>query len=87
MKSCFGAVLVFLAASSPVLAASALNSDSEVRILVVTEGSKQEELAIAPGQTVQFCFSSCFVTMPDGDRFALSGNEIIEISGGRARIK
>lgn len=87
MKSCFGAVLVFLAASSPVLAASALNNDSEVRILVVTEGSKQEELAIAPGQTVQFCFSSCYVTMPDGDRFALSGNEVIEISGGRARIK
>lgn len=87
MKSFFGAVLALLAASSPVLAASALNNDSEVRVLVVTEGSKQEELAIAPGQTVQFCFSSCFVTMPDGDRFALSGNEVIEISGGRARIK
>jgi len=87
MKSLLGAALVLLAVSSPVLAASALNSDTEVRILVVTEGSKQEELAIAPGQTVQFCFSSCFVTMPDGDRFALSGNEIIEISGGRARIK
>ncbi|MFN3549418.1 MAG: hypothetical protein ACK4U0_18180 [Mesorhizobium sp.] len=87
MKSCFGAVLVLLAISSPVLAASALNNDTEVRVLVVTEGSKQEELAIAPGQTVQFCFSSCFVTMPDGDRFALSGNEVIEITGGRARIK
>lgn len=87
MKSCFGAVLFLLAISSPVLAASALNNDTEVRVLVVTEGSKQEELAIAPGQTVQFCFSSCFVTMPDGDRFALSGNEVIEITGGRARIK
>ncbi|RST87863.1 hypothetical protein EJC49_03290 [Aquibium carbonis] len=87
MKSFLGAALVLLAASSPVLAASALNNDTEVRVLVVTEGSKQEELVIAPGQTVQFCFSSCFVTMPDGDRFALSGNEVIEISGGRARIK
>jgi hypothetical protein len=87
MKFLIGTAIGLLALSSPVLAASALNSDAEVRVLVVTEGSKQEELAIAPGQTVQFCFSSCFVTMPDGDRFALSGNEVIEISGGRARIK
>ncbi len=87
MKSFIAAALALLAVTSPVLAASAVNNDSEVRTLVVTEGSKQEELAIAPGQTVQFCFSSCFVTMPDGDRFALSGNEVIEISGGRARIK
>jgi hypothetical protein len=87
MKSFIAATLALLAVTSPVLAASAVNNDSEVRTLVVTEGSKQEELAIAPGQTVQFCFSSCFVTMPDGDRFALSGTEVIEISGGRARIK
>lgn len=67
--------------------ASAVNMDSEPRTLIVTEGGARSELSIAAGETVEFCVSGCFVTLPNGDREALSGTETVEISGGVARIK
>lgn len=68
-------------------AASAVNLDTEPRTLVVTEGGSKSELAVGAGETVEFCASGCFVTMPNGDIEALTGSETIEISGGVARIK
>lgn len=82
-----------LAAGAIVLAgntafgASAVNKDTEPRTLIVTEGGNKSELALAAGETVEFCANGCFVTMPNGDREALTGSETIEISGGVARIK
>lgn len=82
-----------LAAGALVLAgntafgASAVNKDAEPRTLIVTEGGNKTELALAAGETVEFCANGCFVTMPNGDREALTGSETIEISGGVARIK
>ena len=78
------AVLASLGAAN---AASAINKDSEPRTLTVTEEGAKRELSIAPGETVQFCPSGCFVTMPNGDREALTGSETIEISGGAGKIK
>lgn len=69
------------------MAASAINNDAEPRTLVVTEDGNKSELAIAPGSTVQFCPNGCFVTMPNGDREALSGSETISISGGIGKIQ
>lgn len=69
------------------MAASAVNRDSEPRTLIVTEGGSKSELALAGGETVEFCPSGCFVTLPNGDLEALTGSETIEISGGVARIK
>lgn len=86
MKSLLIAVTV-LAASGSVMAASAVNLDNEPRTLVVTEGGSKQDLALGPGETVEFCSGGCFVTMPNGDREALIGSETIEISGGVARIK
>jgi len=84
----FGAAIVMLAAiNGGAYAASAINLDSEPRTLIVTEGGSKSELAIAGGETVEFCPSGCFVTMPNGDREALTGSETIEISGGQATIK
>jgi len=80
----FAAILAGTAVS---LAASATNTDSEPRTIVVTEGGTQSELLIAAGETVQFCQNGCFVTMPNGDREALTGGEAIEITGGRARFR
>lgn len=69
-------------------AASVTNLDSEPRTLIVTEGGSQNELALAAGETVDFCAGGCFVrTMPNGDREALTGSETVEIKGGVARIK
>ncbi|MGE0499363.1 MAG: hypothetical protein AB7I79_08905 [Rhizobiaceae bacterium] len=68
-------------------AASAVNLDAEPHTLIVTEGGTRTELAVGAGETVDFCPSGCFVTMPNGDREALTGSEIIEISGGVGRVK
>ena len=85
-KSLIAAVAV-LAASGSAFAASAVNKDSETRTLMVTEGGSKSELALAGGETVEFCPNGCFVTLPNGDLEALTGSETIEISGGVARIK
>lgn len=79
--------VLFLAMPGAALAASAVNRDAEPRTLIVTEGGSKTELAIAAGETVEFCASGCFVTMPNGDREVLTGTETVEISGGNARIK
>jgi hypothetical protein len=84
----FGAAIVMLAAiNGGAHAASAVNLDSEPRTLIVTEGDSKTELAIAGGETVEFCPTGCFVTLPNGDREALNGSETVEISGGQAKIK
>lgn len=80
-----GALL--LAFSGAAHAASAVNLDSETRTLIVTEGGSKSELALNAGETVEFCPNGCFVTMPNGDREALTGTETVEISGGVAHIK
>lgn len=76
-----------LATSGLGMAASAVNLDAQPHTLIVTEGGSKTELAVAAGETVEFCANGCFVTMPNGDREALTGSEVIEISGGIARIK
>jgi hypothetical protein len=85
-KSLVAAVAVAASLSSA-NAASAVNKDAETRTLVVTEGGSKSELALAGGETVEFCPNGCFVTLPNGDLEALTGSETVEISGGVAHIK
>src|SRR5262249_14932280 len=86
LKFCV-ATAMLLAAGGQGFAASATNLDSEPRTLLVTEGGSQSELAVAPGETVEFCPNGCFVTMPNGDREARRGYALIEISNGAAKIR
>jgi hypothetical protein len=86
MKSMFLALAVATSTGSA-FAASVVNRDADPVSLVVTEGGTKTELSVAGGETVQFCASGCFVTMPNGDREALTGAETLEISGGKAQIK
>jgi hypothetical protein len=81
------AAFALLAAGASAQAANAVNLDSEPRTLIVTEGGNKSELALAGGESIDFCPSGCFVTMPNGDIEALTGSETVEISGGVARIK
>ncbi|RVA04689.1 hypothetical protein EN932_30685 [Mesorhizobium sp. M7A.F.Ca.US.002.01.1.1] len=81
------AAVALVAAIGSVHAASAVNKDAETRTLVVTEGGSKTDLALAGGETVEFCPNGCFVTLPNGDLEALTGSETVEISGGVARIK
>ena len=87
MKKFYVTIAALLALSGHGIAASAINNDAEPRTLIVTEGGSKSELALAAGETVEFCAGGCFVTMPNGDREALTGSETIEISGGVAKIK
>lgn len=86
LKLC-AATALLIAAGGQSFAASATNLDSQPYTLLVTEGGSQSELAVAPGETVEFCSSGCFVTLPNGDREALTGAEIIEITGGHAKFR
>ena len=81
------AAVALVAAFGSAHAASAVNKDAETRTLVVTEGGSKTDLALAGGETVEFCPNGCFVTLPNGDLEALTGSETVEISGGVARIK
>jgi hypothetical protein len=87
MKRFIIGIGLLVAAAQGALSATVVNMDSEVRTLIVTEGGDKTELSLGAGETQQFCTGGCFVTMPNGDREALSGGETIEISGGAARIK
>lgn len=82
-------VIAFALAATPgqAIAASAVNLDNEPRTIIVTEGGNKQEIALGAGETVEFCSGGCFVTMPNGDREALTGAETIEISGGVGKIK
>ncbi len=81
------ATLAGLLLAAPAFAASATNGDAEARTLIVTEGDGRSELTLNPGETVDFCPSGCFVTMPNGDRVALTGSETVEIRGGSGNVK
>lgn len=81
------AALALLTSGVSAFAASAVNLDNESRTLIVTEGGNRQEIVVGAGETIQFCSGGCFVTMPDGDRQALTGGETIEISGGAGSIK
>jgi hypothetical protein len=87
MLKFWAATALLIAVGSQSFAATATNLDPEPRTLLVTEGGNQSELALAAGETVEFCPAGCFVTMPNGDREALTGSEVIEILGGQAKIK
>lgn len=81
------AAFVLAASSASAFAASAVNLDNEARTIIVTEGGNRQEISLGAGETVEFCSGGCFVTMPNGDRQALTGGETIEISGGAGKVK
>jgi plastocyanin len=87
MKKFVVSLVALLAVTGGAQAASITNADQQVQELTVTEGGSQETLQLSPGDTVEFCPTGCFVTMPSGDREALTGAETIDIVGGKAVYK
>jgi hypothetical protein len=82
-----GAVIMLAASMGGSYAAKISNKDSAAHTIVVTEGASKREMVVAPGDTVDFCSSGCFVTFPNGDREALTGDETITLTGGKATLK
>lgn len=87
MKKFLIGMAALVAAVNTAASATVVNNDGEQRSIIVTEGGDKTELSLAAGETVEFCADGCFVTLPNGDREALTGSETIEISNGVARIK
>jgi hypothetical protein len=81
------ASIVIGVAIQPSFGATAVNNDNQPRTLMVTEGGGKSELALAAGETAEFCPNGCFVTLPNGDLEALTGSETVTISNGVAKIK
>ena len=67
--------------------ATLTNHDADPFMLIVTEDGTQVEMGVRQGESLEFCLEGCFVVLPNGNRAALTGDEIIEISGGRANFK
>ena len=76
-----------IVAAGQAIGATLTNHDAETFLLTVTERGDRTELRVRKGQTVEFCLDGCFVALPNGDRAALTGHEIIEVSGGRIKTK
>lgn len=73
--------------ASEAMAATLTNSDPEPFMFTMTEGDNRTDVTVLTGQTLEFCLEGCFVALPNGDRAALTGKEVIEISGGRIKAK
>lgn len=84
LSAALAAVLCVTAAAD---AASLTNKDSESHVIIVTEGGVKTEFSISAGETVNFCDEGCFVTLPRGDKAALSGSETLDIVDEEAVIK
>jgi len=80
-------LLVSAAMTAPAMAASVTNKDADIQVLVIVEDGSRSEVAVEPGSTETICSSGCFVTLPNGDRIALTGDETVELEGGSASIK
>jgi hypothetical protein len=87
MKRMITVLLVSVAMTAPVLAATVTNKDADTQILVIVEDGSRVEVALEPGSTETICSAGCFVTLPNGDRIALNGGEEVEIEGGAASVK
>ncbi|MCM2472101.1 hypothetical protein HGO38_01245 [Rhizobium sp. CG5] len=81
------ALLVAAATASGALAASITNAGEATVTLTIVEDGTKTNVAIDAGATEAMCPKGCFVTLPNGDRIGLVGNESVEIKNGAALIK
>lgn len=68
-------------------AATIKNTDQKSQSLVVTEAGSRRDVLLKADQTVDLCPKGCFVTFPNGDRFAIKASDTIEINGNRASFR
>lgn len=81
-----GTAAVLVMSAGLAHAASLENKDANTQTITVTEDGVRNELAVAAGEVINFCGGGCFITMPNGDRAALSGGEAVQIVDGAAII-
>ncbi|KPF47107.1 hypothetical protein ACSV9I_01710 [Rhizobium sp. G187] len=79
----FGGILLAFGAN----AATINNGGASAVVIVVVEDGSKVELALDAGASETICPAGCFVTLPNGDRIGLAGDETIELGDGGAVIK
>ncbi len=62
------------------------NSDSEPRVVTVTENGKRAEVSVAANGSVTVCQNGCFISFPSGDVMAFKGAERVVIQDGKGRV-
>ena len=82
MRRVLGTIAILSVSATFADAASLTNKDGGSQTIVITEKGVRSEFAIAAGETVTTCESGCFLTLPNGDRAALSGTETVSIVNG-----
>ena len=90
MKQFYARLFVVVVGSllaGPTLAASVLNTGSSAVVIVVVEEGTRTEISLDAGGSDTICASGCFLTLPNGDRIGLAGDETVEIKDGIATIK
>lgn len=68
-------------------AATVTNKDSAPIVLSVVENGNRMEVALDAGASQSLCPTGCFLTLPNGDRIGLQGNEKVDIINGSGTIK
>lgn len=82
-----GLCVLPLVMASQAIGATVRNLDAGLFILTVTEHGARTEVSVRTRETIEFCINGCFVALPNGNRAALVGDEVIQISGGRITTK
>ena len=78
-------ITLFVASALPfnALAASVQNSGDKAAVIIVAEGATRRDYSVDATKQISFCLKGCFITLANGDRYALNGSEVIEITGNR----
>lgn len=68
-------------------AASVTNTGDKSVVIIVVEAGKRASFTVDAGASQSICGGGCFVTLPNGDRLGLLGDEQIDIKNGSATVK
>lgn len=78
---------IVVATSGTGLTASIKNIDAKTQTIIIAEGDNRRDVVLKTDQQISVCLKGCFITMPNGDRVALDGDETVEINNGRANFR
>lgn len=81
------AVVATVPSSGLALAATVSNVGDASVVLVIVEDGNKVEVSVDAGTSEIICSAGCFVTLPNGDRIGLAGDETLEVQDGEFVIK
>lgn len=70
----------------PVFSATIKNEDVKSITLIIVESHNKHSIIVEPKQQMDICSKGCFLTLSNGDKYALLGNENISIMDNRLTL-